>query len=149
MPPVALPPPWPVLTARVSYRPLPRRQSRPPPTASPYRCDRPAVPARPHQISQLKRKLRTDEKQTRCGCHHLRRWTRRPGAGDRVGVARHHRSGYGGYGINTSFEDARNLGWKFTARLKGWSGHKLLDSYDAERWPVFWSTANAKGAQDF
>ena len=35
------------------------------------------------------------------------------------------------------FEDARNLGWKLAAALQGWARRGLLDSYDAERRPVF------------
>jgi 4-hydroxyisophthalate hydroxylase len=58
-----------------------------------------------------------------------------------AGDAAHSHPPYGGYGINTGFEDARNLGWKLAAVLEGWGGHKLLDSYDEERRPVFESTA--------
>lgn len=58
-----------------------------------------------------------------------------------AGDAAHSHPPYGGYGINTGFEDARNLGWKLAARLQGWGGEGLLDSYDAERRPVFESTA--------
>ena len=58
-----------------------------------------------------------------------------------AGDAAHSHPPYGGYGINTGFEDARNLGWKLAARLQGWGGEALLDSYDAERRPVFASTA--------
>ncbi|WP_099867141.1 FAD-dependent monooxygenase [Pararhizobium haloflavum] len=58
-----------------------------------------------------------------------------------AGDAAHSHPPYGGYGINTGFEDARNLGWKLAARLQGWGGAGLLDSYDAERRPVFASTA--------
>ncbi|MEM1430189.1 MAG: FAD-dependent monooxygenase [Pseudomonadota bacterium] len=61
-----------------------------------------------------------------------------------AGDAAHSHPPYGGYGINTGFEDARNLGWKLAATLQGWAGEDLLDSYDAERRPVFASTA-----QDF
>ena len=57
-----------------------------------------------------------------------------------AGDACHSHPPYGGYGINTGFEDARNLGWKLAATLKGWAGPGLLDSYDAERRPVFAST---------
>ncbi|MFT5061635.1 MAG: 2-polyprenyl-6-methoxyphenol hydroxylase-like FAD-dependent oxidoreductase [Sulfitobacter sp.] len=63
---------------------------------------------------------------------------------DRVfiaGDAAHSHPPYGGYGINTGFEDARNLGWKLDAVLGGWGGSGLLDSYKAERHPVFASTA--------
>ncbi|MCB1462249.1 MAG: FAD-dependent monooxygenase [Nitratireductor sp.] len=73
----------------------------------------------------------------------------------RVAIADHYRAGrvfiagdaahshppYGGYGVNTGFEDARNLGWKLAAVLAGWGGEGLLDSYEAERRPVFASTA--------
>ncbi len=61
-----------------------------------------------------------------------------------AGDAAHSHPPYGGYGINTGFEDARNLGWKLGADIQGWGGSELLDSYDAERRPVFASTA-----QDF
>lgn len=58
-----------------------------------------------------------------------------------AGDAAHSHPPYGGYGINTGFEDARNLAWKLSAALSGWAGPGLLDSYDAERRPVFASTA--------
>ncbi|MDH3263261.1 MAG: FAD-dependent monooxygenase [Paracoccaceae bacterium] len=58
-----------------------------------------------------------------------------------AGDACHSHPPYGGYGVNTGFEDARNLGWKLAATLQGWAGAALLDSYDAERRPVFASTA--------
>jgi 2-polyprenyl-6-methoxyphenol hydroxylase-like FAD-dependent oxidoreductase len=58
-----------------------------------------------------------------------------------AGDAAHSHPPYGGYGINTGFEDARNLSWKLTAVLRGWGGPALLDSYDAERRPVFESTS--------
>lgn len=58
-----------------------------------------------------------------------------------AGDAAHSHPPYGGYGINTGLEDARNLGWKLAAVLHGWGGAHLLDSYHAERHPVFESTA--------
>jgi 2-polyprenyl-6-methoxyphenol hydroxylase-like FAD-dependent oxidoreductase len=58
-----------------------------------------------------------------------------------AGDAAHSHPPYGGYGINTGFEDARNLGWKLAATIKGWGTDALLDSYSAERQPVFDSTA--------
>ena len=58
-----------------------------------------------------------------------------------AGDAAHSHPPYGGYGINIGFEDARNLGWKLSASLSGWGNEGLLDSYEAERRPVFASTA--------
>lgn len=58
-----------------------------------------------------------------------------------AGDAAHSHPPYGGYGINTGFEDARNLGWKLAATLSGWAGPQLLESYTAERHAVFASTA--------
>ena len=60
-----------------------------------------------------------------------------------AGDAAHSHPPYGGYGINTGLEDARNLGWKLAAVLDGWGGGGLLDSYEAERSPVFASTAES------
>nr|WP_029002099.1 FAD-dependent monooxygenase [Azohydromonas australica] len=57
-----------------------------------------------------------------------------------AGDAAHSHPPYGGYGVNSGLEDARNLGWKLAATLQGWGGERLLDSYDAERRPVFGST---------
>ena len=57
-----------------------------------------------------------------------------------AGDAAHSHPPYGGYGLNAGLEDARNLGWKLAAALQGWGGEPLLESYDAERRPVFQST---------
>jgi 2-polyprenyl-6-methoxyphenol hydroxylase-like FAD-dependent oxidoreductase len=58
-----------------------------------------------------------------------------------AGDAAHSHPPYGAYGVNTGLEDVRNLGWKLAAELQGWAGAGLLDSYDAERRPVFCSTS--------
>ena len=58
-----------------------------------------------------------------------------------AGDAAHSHPPYGGYGINSGFEDAVNLAWKLAAALQGWAPESLLDSYDTERRPVFASTA--------
>ncbi|MDP9995213.1 2-polyprenyl-6-methoxyphenol hydroxylase-like FAD-dependent oxidoreductase [Variovorax boronicumulans] len=57
-----------------------------------------------------------------------------------AGDAAHSHPPYGGYGVNSGLEDARNLGWKLAAVLQKTAGDALLDSYDAERRPVFRST---------
>jgi hypothetical protein len=54
-----------------------------------------------------------------------------------AGDAAHSHPPYGGFGVNNGLEDVANLGWKLAARLQGWGGEALLDSYDAERRPVF------------
>ena len=58
-----------------------------------------------------------------------------------AGDACHSHPPYGGYGVNTGLEDARNLSWKLDAVLKGWAGEGLLDSYSLERHPVFKSVS--------
>ena len=58
-----------------------------------------------------------------------------------AGDAAHSHPPYGGYGINSGLEDARNLGWKLAARLDRWGSEALLSSYSTERQPVFASTA--------
>jgi 2-polyprenyl-6-methoxyphenol hydroxylase-like FAD-dependent oxidoreductase len=39
----------------------------------------------------------------------------------------------GGLGMNTGVGDAFDLSWKLAARLEGWGGPELLDSYEVER----------------
>ncbi|TLS44556.1 pentachlorophenol monooxygenase [Streptomyces montanus] len=58
---------------------------------------------------------------------------------DRVflaGDAAHVHSPAGGQGLNTSVQDAYNLGWKLGAVLRGGAPDALLDSYEEERHPV-------------
>lgn len=43
---------------------------------------------------------------------------------------------FGGHGANTGIADAVDIGWKLAARVGGWGGETLLDSYEAERRPV-------------
>lgn len=57
-----------------------------------------------------------------------------------AGDACHQHPPYGGFGLNTGLEDAANLGWKLAARLQGWGGQRLLDSYGEERRPIFQET---------
>ncbi|MBR0706987.1 FAD-dependent oxidoreductase [Bradyrhizobium liaoningense] len=53
-----------------------------------------------------------------------------------VGDSAHQLSPTGGYGMNTGIAEAVDLSWKIAARLEGWGGEALLESYDAERRPV-------------
>jgi 2-polyprenyl-6-methoxyphenol hydroxylase-like FAD-dependent oxidoreductase len=53
-----------------------------------------------------------------------------------AGDAAHEFIPTGGYGLNTGFADAINLGWKLAAVVHGFGGEALLKSYEAERRPV-------------
>jgi hypothetical protein len=59
-----------------------------------------------------------------------------------AGDAAHSHPPYGGFGLNNGLEDIVNLGWKLAARLQGWGTDALLQSYNIERRPVFWETAD-------
>lgn len=52
-----------------------------------------------------------------------------------IGDAAHVHPPTGGQGLNTSVQDAYNLGWKLAAALRG-AKECVLDSYEAERRPV-------------
>ena len=53
-----------------------------------------------------------------------------------LGDAAHLNPPFGGHGLNTGLGDAVDLGWKIAARLQGWGGDALLDSYISERRPL-------------
>ncbi|KAF9003675.1 monooxygenase [Cyathus striatus] len=53
-----------------------------------------------------------------------------------AGDAAHCHSPAGGQGMNSSSQDAFNLGWKLALVAKGLAPPSLLDSYDEERLPV-------------
>ncbi|MFI1209077.1 FAD-dependent oxidoreductase [Streptomyces sp. NPDC020802] len=53
-----------------------------------------------------------------------------------AGDAAHVHSPAGGQGLNTSVQDAYNLGWKLAAVLREGAPTALLDSYEEERLPV-------------
>lgn len=58
-----------------------------------------------------------------------------------AGDAAHSHPPYGGYGLNNGLDDVANLGWKLAARLDGWGGEALLQTYTEERRPIFKETA--------
>jgi 2-polyprenyl-6-methoxyphenol hydroxylase-like FAD-dependent oxidoreductase len=53
-----------------------------------------------------------------------------------AGDAAHLHSPAGGQGMNTGMHDATNLAWKLAMVVAGAATDRLLDSYEAERWPV-------------
>jgi hypothetical protein len=53
-----------------------------------------------------------------------------------AGDAAHAHSPAGGQGMNTSIQDAVNLGWKLAATVHGWAPDRLLDTYQSERYTV-------------
>ena len=53
-----------------------------------------------------------------------------------AGDAAHVHSPVGAQGMNTGIQDAWNLGWKLALVARGSADARLLDSYEAERWPV-------------
>lgn len=53
-----------------------------------------------------------------------------------AGDACHLHPPFGGYGMNMGIADSVDLGWKLAARLRGWGGPSLLESYERERRPV-------------
>ena len=53
-----------------------------------------------------------------------------------LGDAAHIHSPVGAQGMNTGIQDAWNLGWKLALTIRGAATERLLDSYEAERWPV-------------
>ncbi|WP_042429163.1 FAD-dependent monooxygenase [Streptacidiphilus anmyonensis] len=53
-----------------------------------------------------------------------------------AGDAAHIHLPAGGQGMNTSIQDAVNLGWKLAAVVRGAAPEALLDSYHEERFPV-------------
>ncbi|WP_199443685.1 FAD-dependent monooxygenase [Umezawaea beigongshangensis] len=53
-----------------------------------------------------------------------------------AGDAAHTHIPSGGQGLQTAVQDAFNLGWKLRAVLAGWAPDGLLDTYEAERYPI-------------
>ncbi len=84
-----------------------------------------------------------------CEFDHVGFWDLRVAVAERYQVGRvfiagdaaHSHPPYGAFGLNNGLEDAANLGWKLAARLQGWGGDALLQSYSEERRPIFEETA--------
>ncbi|HET7459077.1 MAG TPA: FAD-dependent monooxygenase, partial [Gemmatimonadaceae bacterium] len=68
--------------------------------------------------------------------HHRQSASYRAGRLFVAGDAAHIHSPVGGQGMNTGIQDAWNLGWKLALVARGAASPALLDSYEAERWPV-------------
>ena len=84
-----------------------------------------------------------------CEFDHLGFWDLRVAVAEKYRVGRvfiagdaaHSHPPYGGFGLNNGLEDAVNLGWKLAAKLDGWGGDALLQSYSEERRPIFQEVA--------
>ena len=68
--------------------------------------------------------------------HHRQAARYRDGRVFLAGDAGHIHSPVGAQGMNTGIQDAWNLGWKLALVATGAADPTLLDSYEAERWPV-------------
>jgi 2-polyprenyl-6-methoxyphenol hydroxylase-like FAD-dependent oxidoreductase len=73
---------------------------------------------------------------TRFHLHHRQTASYRKGNVFLAGDAAHIHSPVGAQGMNTGIQDAWNLGWKLGLVTRGLADDRLLDSYEAERWPV-------------
>jgi 2-polyprenyl-6-methoxyphenol hydroxylase-like FAD-dependent oxidoreductase len=73
---------------------------------------------------------------TRFRLHHRQAARYRDGRVFLAGDAAHVHSPVGGQGMNTGIQDAWNLGWKLALVVQARAGDALIDSYQAERWPV-------------
>jgi 2-polyprenyl-6-methoxyphenol hydroxylase-like FAD-dependent oxidoreductase len=68
--------------------------------------------------------------------HHRQAAHYRAGIAFLAGDAAHIHSPVGAQGMNTGIQDAWNLGWKLALVVRGQAHPALLDSYEAERWPI-------------
>lgn len=73
---------------------------------------------------------------TRFRLHHRQTASYRKGNVFLAGDAAHIHSPVGGQGMNTGIQDAWNLGWKLGLVARGLAADRLLDTYEAERWPI-------------
>jgi 2-polyprenyl-6-methoxyphenol hydroxylase-like FAD-dependent oxidoreductase len=63
-----------------------------------------------------------------------------------AGDAAHVHTPAGGQGMNTSLQDAANLGWRLAAAVRGHAEAEILDGYHSERHPVARRVINGSGA---
>ncbi|HSL69029.1 MAG TPA: FAD-dependent monooxygenase [Longimicrobiales bacterium] len=68
--------------------------------------------------------------------HHRQAERYRAGRVFLAGDAGHIHSPVGAQGMNTGIQDAWNLGWKLALVVADAANPRLLDTYEAERWPV-------------
>ena len=73
---------------------------------------------------------------TRFRLHHRQAVTYQRGRVFLAGDAGHIHSPVGAQGMNTGIQDAWNLGWKLAMVSRRSADARLLESYQAERWPV-------------
>jgi 2-polyprenyl-6-methoxyphenol hydroxylase-like FAD-dependent oxidoreductase len=81
-------------------------------------------------------RLRSPAWLTRFHLHHRQTAAYRAGNVFLAGDAAHIHSPVGAQGMNTGIQDAWNLGWKLGLVARGVARDRLLDTYEAERWPV-------------
>jgi 2-polyprenyl-6-methoxyphenol hydroxylase-like FAD-dependent oxidoreductase len=81
-------------------------------------------------------RLRNPAWLTRFRLHHRQAASYQQGGIFLAGDAAHIHSPVGAQGMNTGIQDAWNLGWKLAMVVQGWADARILDSYNAERWPV-------------
>ena len=81
-------------------------------------------------------RLRDPKWLTHFRLHHRQATHYRAGRVFLAGDAGHIHSPVGAQGMNTGIQDAWNLGWKLALVSSGAAHPKLLESYEAERWPV-------------
>ena len=73
---------------------------------------------------------------TRFRLHHRQAARYRDGNVFLAGDAAHIHSPVGAQGMNTGIQDSWNLGWKLAMVSRGVANEEILESYNAERWPV-------------
>jgi 2-polyprenyl-6-methoxyphenol hydroxylase-like FAD-dependent oxidoreductase len=73
---------------------------------------------------------------TRFRLHHRQAARYRQGNIFLAGDAAHIHSPVGAQGMNTGIQDSWNLGWKLAMVSQGMAKEEILESYQAERWPV-------------